>query len=47
MIINLKVLAGAAVALAMSAQTGLAQQKTITLMAYSGIFQERYRKMPE
>jgi putative spermidine/putrescine transport system substrate-binding protein len=28
----------------MSAQTGLAQQKTITLMAYSGIFQERYSK---
>jgi len=44
MTINMKVLAGAAVALALSAQTGLAQQKTVTLMAYSGIFQERYTK---
>ncbi len=44
MTIHLKALAGAAVALALSAQAALAQQKTITLMAYSGIFQERYTK---
>src|ERR1051325_8710803 len=44
MTISMRVLAGAAVGLALSAQTGLAQQKTITLMAYSGLFQERYTK---
>src|ERR1044072_645034 len=39
-----KCLAGAALGIALSAQPGFAQQKTITLMAYSGIFQERYTK---
>lgn len=39
-----KCLAGAALALALSAQGAVAQQKSVTLMAYSGIFQERYTK---
>jgi putative spermidine/putrescine transport system substrate-binding protein len=41
---HLKYLAGAALALALSTEASFAQQKTITLMAYSGIFQERYTK---
>src|SRR4051812_27537447 len=41
---HLKYLAGAALALALSPQVSFAQQKTITLMAYSGLFQERYAK---
>jgi putative spermidine/putrescine transport system substrate-binding protein len=41
---RLQCFAGAALALALSAQPGFAQQKTVTLMAYSGIFQERYTK---
>jgi len=41
---HLKCLAGAALAFALSAPAAFAQQKTVTLMAYSGIFQERYTK---
>jgi putative spermidine/putrescine transport system substrate-binding protein len=41
---RLKYLAGAALALALSTEGSFAQQKTITLMAYSGIFQDRYTK---
>jgi putative spermidine/putrescine transport system substrate-binding protein len=41
---HLKCLAGAALALVLSPQASLAQQKTVTLMAYSGLFQERYTK---
>lgn len=37
-------LTGAALAIAISSGVALAQQKTVTLMAYSGIFQERYTK---
>ena len=41
---HMKYLAGAALALALSSQASFAQQKTVTLMAYSGLFQERYMK---
>ena len=41
---HVKYLAGAALALALSSQASFAQQKTVTLMAYSGLFQERYTK---
>jgi len=41
---HLKCLVGAALAFALSAPAAFAQQKTVTLMAYSGIFQERYTK---
>jgi putative spermidine/putrescine transport system substrate-binding protein len=41
---QVKYLAGAALALALSSQASIAQQKTVTLMAYSGLFQERYMK---
>ena len=41
---HVKYLAGAALALALSSQASFAQQKTVTLMAYSGLFQERYMK---
>ena len=41
---HLKCLAVTALALTLSAPAAIAQQKTVTLMAYSGIFQERYTK---
>jgi putative spermidine/putrescine transport system substrate-binding protein len=41
---HLKYLAAAALALMLSTPVALAQQKTVTLMAYSGIFQDRYTK---
>jgi putative spermidine/putrescine transport system substrate-binding protein len=41
---HVKYLAGAVLALALSSQASFAQQKTVTLMAYSGLFQERYMK---
>ena len=41
---HLKCLAATALVLTLSAPAAIAQQKTVTLMAYSGIFQERYTK---